>query len=184
LRYSEGCKKIKKGLKDNQFIYFIKIYKMPNNKRSFTIEYDNQRFGRLMSGTPRQAAQKAVNCIARRFKAGELGKNYKKNDWNKFKIIETTRGSNKKSFGYRGIRKKREKPVEALIAGKKIICKFDTQVYSTRSKTLTQTAKSGGASKKSHKGIKKNIKDRKNPKKGSNKGSKKGPNKGSKKGSK
>ncbi len=124
---------------------------MPNNKRSFTIEFDGQKFGRLISGTPRQAAQKAVNCMARRHASGELTTKYQANDWNEFRIIETTRGSNKKTFGYKGIRKERDEPVQAQIAGKTITCKFDTQVYSTRG----AANQAGGAKKKATRGKKK-----------------------------
>jgi hypothetical protein len=129
--------------------------KSTSDKRSFTIKINGKKFGRLISRTPRQAAQKAVSCLERRHASGELKNEYTKNDWNEFKIIETTRGSNKKEFGYRGIRQERDEPVEAQIAGKTITCRFDTKVYSTRGQTggvKGKGAKGKGAKGKGAKG--------------------------------
>jgi hypothetical protein len=114
---------------------------MPMTKRSFTIEFNGTTFSRLVSKTPRQAAQKAVLRMAKKHEQGGLPTGYKKDDWNTFKLIETTRGSHKRTFQYRGIRKTLDKPIEAQIAGKIILCKYDTEVYANK-KTDTKSYES------------------------------------------
>jgi len=100
-----------------------------NNKRSFTIEFNGEQFARLVSRTPKGAAQKAVSRLARKHDENGALAGYNYNDWNHFKLIETTRGSKKRTYEYKGMRKTLEIPIETHVAGKTIICKYDSEVH-------------------------------------------------------
>lgn len=116
-----------------------------NNKRSFTIEFNGEHFARLVSRTPKGAAQKAVSRLARKYDEDGKLDGYTVNDWNQFKLVETTRGSKKKTFEYRGMRKTLDVPIETHIAGKTIICKYDSEVHRIKKEDLkkqTQQAQS------------------------------------------
>jgi hypothetical protein len=121
---------------------------MPLTKRSFRIEFNGNTFSRLISRTPRQAAQKAVLRMAKKYEEGTMPNTYKANDWNTFKVIETTRGSHKRTFEYRGVRKTLDKPIEAKIAGKVILCKYDTEVYANKKTKVTTSKTVKGGTKK------------------------------------
>ena len=111
-----------------------------NNKRSFTIEFNGEHFARLVSRTPKGAAQKAVSRLARKYDEDGKLDGYTVNDWNQFKLVETTRGSKKKTFEYRGMRKTLDVPIETHIAGKTIICKYDSEVHRIKKEDLKKQA--------------------------------------------
>lgn len=113
-----------------------------NNKRSFTIEFNGEHFARLVSRTPKGAAQKAVSRLARKYDEDGKLDGYTVNDWNQFKLVETTRGSKKKTFEYRGMRKTLDVPIETHIAGKTIICKYDSEVHRIKKEDLKKQAQS------------------------------------------
>lgn len=80
--------------------------------------------GRYMSSSPREAAKKVYSQAAQQLQKGST----RFTETLKVHIRESTAGTSDKVFSYRIKRRKLDKPVERVIAGKKVVHRYTVEV--------------------------------------------------------
>jgi hypothetical protein len=78
-------------------------------KRYFKCTYNGETCGRYCGNKPKQAANKAFTNIIKKHNGEFLGKSFE------FELVECTRGSNKKTGKYVGVRSKLDTPLKIMI---------------------------------------------------------------------